>query len=205
MLPGESEESDKAPVLRGACLLIVGYYSIHFFTAGMLALGETSTFIHLINLVFHEAGHVIFGLFGNRMLHVAGGSIMQCLVPLVLCVLFYWKNQDAFAAGLGLWWLGQNLVDCAPYINDARLLQLTLIGGRTGSEVEGHDWEYILTTLNLLNRDIYISRDVLFAGRLIMAAGLAWSLADLIRAVIAKRKNNAIGAVNPPGPDLDRP
>ena len=40
-----------------------------------------------------------------------------------------------------IWWMGQSLTDVAPYINDARALQLVLLGGRTGAEVEGHDWE----------------------------------------------------------------
>jgi hypothetical protein len=43
------------------------------------------------------------------------------------------------------WWTGQNLLDVAIYINEARALQLTLIGGHTAAEVEGHDWERILT------------------------------------------------------------
>ena len=42
------------------------------------------------------------------------------------------------------WWAGENMMDVAIYINDARALQLTLIGGQTGAEVEGHDWEHIL-------------------------------------------------------------
>lgn len=39
--------------------------------------------------------------------------------------------------------MGQSLTDVAPYINDARALQLVLLGGRTGAEVEGHDWEAV--------------------------------------------------------------
>jgi hypothetical protein len=35
---------------------------------------------------------------------------------------------------------GQSLMDLAPYVADARALRLPLLGGRTGAEVEGHDW-----------------------------------------------------------------
>jgi hypothetical protein len=36
-----------------------------------------------------------------------------------------------------VWWAGQSLLDVAPYIADARALQLVLLGGFTGAEVEG--------------------------------------------------------------------
>jgi hypothetical protein len=40
------------------------------------------------------------------------------------------------------WWGGQNLMDVAVYIDDARSLQLVLLGGHTGSEVEeGRRWK----------------------------------------------------------------
>jgi hypothetical protein len=35
----------------------------------------------------------------------------------------------------------------------SRALQLVLLGGKTGAEVEGHDWEYLLTELGLLRVD----------------------------------------------------
>jgi hypothetical protein len=89
-------------------------------------------------------------------------------------------DSDGFAAALALWWFGQNLVDCAPYINDARSLQLTLIGGSTGREVEGHDWEYLLTQLGWLHKDVYLSRWVLRSGRWLMAFGLIWAAMVLV-------------------------
>ena len=42
------------------------------------------------------------------------------------------KKNNLFGASLSLWWIGQNFVDCAPYINDARVQELILIGGVTG-------------------------------------------------------------------------
>ena len=41
-------------------------------------------------LVFHEAGHVIFSVFG-RFMAVAGGTLLQLLVPLALMVAFVYK------------------------------------------------------------------------------------------------------------------
>ena len=38
------------------------------------------------------------------------------------------KQGDRFGAAVCAWWAGQNLLDVAPYIADARALQLVLLG-----------------------------------------------------------------------------
>lgn len=162
---------------RAVLLIAIAAYGWWFHFASMLELGDTPKFIHGINLIFHEAGHVIFSWFGEFM-HVAGGTLGQLLMPAVLVVAFR-RQGDAFGAALALWWFGQSLVDCAPYINDARSLSLQLLGGGTGREVEGHDWEYLLGRLDLMRRDVYISRAVLRVGRWIMAGALVWAAAVL--------------------------
>ena len=49
-----------------------------------------NSFLHLPNLVFHEAGHILFLPFG-RFMTVLGGSLLQILVPIVCAVaLFHW-------------------------------------------------------------------------------------------------------------------
>ena len=63
---------------------------------------------------------------------------------------------------------GQNLCDVALYVNDARTLRLVLLGGRTGAEVEGHDWEYLLGSLGLLAQDHRIAWTLHVAGGLLM-------------------------------------
>ena len=72
------------------------------------------------------------------------------------------------------WWAGQNLLDLAPYIADARALQLVLLGGRTGAEVEGHDWEYLLGQLGWLRFDRTIGLGAHRLGLMIMTAALIW-------------------------------
>ncbi|MBN4080005.1 hypothetical protein JYT60_02085, partial [bacterium AH-315-C08] len=42
-----------------------------------------SSFIHSVNLVFHEAGHVLFSIFGNQTLTILGGSLNQLLIPFI--------------------------------------------------------------------------------------------------------------------------
>ncbi len=166
---------------RVAALVLVAAYGWWFHRVPLREIGENPKFIHNVLLVFHEAGHVIFGLFGNDFLRVAGGTLGQLLMPLVLLIAFRFTNRDAFGAALSAWLLGVSVVDCAPYINDARSLALTLLGGATGREVEGHDWEYLLTQLNLLNKDVYIAHWVLLAGRWLMALALVWAALELAR------------------------
>jgi hypothetical protein len=55
-------------------------------------------------------------------------------------------------------------------------LRLTLIGGRTGAEVEGHDWEYLLTSLGWLHLDVTLGRAAQATGTLVMVAALAWAV-----------------------------
>jgi hypothetical protein len=60
-------------------------------------LGDASeSVLHLPNLVFHEAGHVVFGFFG-RFMTVLGGSLFQFLVPLILAGAFL-RQRDQFGA-----------------------------------------------------------------------------------------------------------
>jgi hypothetical protein len=178
----------RAPSLwfRGAVWLLLLGLSVPLFTRSMMELGNNTGILHGPNLIFHEAGHVLFGFFGNRLLTAFGGSLMQTLVPLAFMVSFLWRGRDLFGAAAMCWWAGENLVDVAPYINDARMLQLTLLGGHTGREVEGHDWEFILTQLNMLDFDIYLSRAVLATGRLWMAVALAWALGLIVLQIRAR-------------------
>jgi hypothetical protein len=137
--------------------------------------GETfnQSLMHLINLPFHEAGHIIFTPFG-RLIQVFGGTLGQWLIPFIVICSFLLRNNP-FAASVGLWWLGQSFMDIAPYMDDARAGQLMLLGGVTGSEVEDyHDWEVILTSLGLMQYDHIIARISFGCGILMMVAALAW-------------------------------
>ena len=77
----------------------------------------THFIIYNVNLVFHEAGHVIFIPLG-RFMSILGGSLLQVLVPLLCTVVFLTRHLDPFAASVTLWWTGQSLIDLAPYINE---------------------------------------------------------------------------------------
>lgn len=137
------------------------------------------SFLHLPDLVFHEAGHLLFGMFG-RFMSVLGGSLTQVLIPVIVAVAFV-RQEQPFGAAIGAWWAGQNLVDLAPYIADARSLRLVLLGGRTGAEVEGHDWEFILNQLGISHFDRSIGLATHALGILIMVGSLAVAVRALWR------------------------
>jgi hypothetical protein len=164
---------------RAALLVALFVWTVQFARAPMSA-ENTSAILYLPNLVFHEAGHVLFGLFG-RFMTVLGGSLLQFLVPIVLAVAFL-RQKTPFGAIVCAWWAGENLVDVAPYIADARALELVLLGGRTGAEVEGHDWEYLLGALGLLGFDVTLGRLSFALGAFAMLGALGWGVVVLGRA-----------------------
>lgn len=137
------------------------------------------SWFHNVDLVFHEAGHMLFIPFGDTMM-IFGGSLLQVLVPLFLMFAFLIYNKDAFAASIGLWWVGQSLMDLAPYIGDARALVLPLLGGGTGADGPmRHDWANLLRPRGLLEYDTQIAFWVDLIGSGIILLALFWGLTML--------------------------
>lgn len=133
-----------------------------------------TSILHLVNLPFHEAGHIIFRIFG-RFFSVLGGSILQVLIPLICLGTFLLKTRDPFAASASLWWAGENLLDIAPYIHDARALKLMLLGGVTGADVDDyHDWQYILGKLGMLSCDHLLATAAHLFGSMLMLTACVW-------------------------------
>ena len=132
-----------------------------------------SSFLHGPLLVFHEAAHVIFRLFGE-FLTILGGTLGQLLMPAVLCGALLLKNRDPFGAAIGGWLLGVSLLDVAPYVYDALHPQLVLLGGRTGDE-GGHDWMYLLGETGLLKRAHGLGWLVHKLGALTVLLSLVWA------------------------------
>jgi hypothetical protein len=99
---------------------------------------------------------------------------LEVLVPVVCWIAFAPTNPNPFGRAVMCWWTGQTLFDVAIYINDARSLSLVLLGGHSGAEVEGHDWERILATTGLSMHDHQIAWIVHAAGAVMMIAGLLW-------------------------------
>jgi len=108
-------------------------------------------FISSLNILFHEAGHWIFGFFGE-FIQALGGTLGELLMPFVF-VLYFKKTLSISGQVFSWWWFSTALYDISIYIADARARVLPLIGGQ-----DGHDWAYLLGELGLLNFDIVISQ-----------------------------------------------
>lgn len=129
---------------------------------------------------------MIFAPLGSFMMSL-GGSVFQVIVPLVCAGAFLFQQDDPFGASVCVWWAGESLLDLVPYINDARALQLMLLGG-PAAEVEGHDWEAILMALGWLHLDHTIARGVWFCGTAIMLGALAYSFFVIRSSLPAKHQ-----------------
>ena len=93
--------------------------------------------IDTMNLFIHEAGHFLLRPFG-MFVHILGGSLVQCLLPLALVIVMLRQNiSHVVYPGF---WLGENLVNVSVYIQDAPFRKLRLIA-------QGliHDWNWLLS------------------------------------------------------------
>jgi hypothetical protein len=159
---------------RSFLYLLIVVWGLKFIFTPLESNYTGESFMHLINLPFHEAGHIFFRIFG-RFMAVLGGSLMQVLVPLVCLLTLLFKTRDTFGASVSLWWVGESLMDLSPYINDARDLKLTLLGGVTGRDVDDyHDWEFILRELGLLRNDHMLAKTAYFIGTVLMLVTFVW-------------------------------
>ncbi|MDC8448333.1 MAG: hypothetical protein LV473_08235 [Nitrospira sp.] len=165
---------------RAAVFAAMIWWGLKFIVTPLETNYTGESFLHLINLPFHEAGHVMFIPFG-RFMTILGGSLGQILMPVICLGTFLVKTRDPFGASVALWWAAESLMDIAPYINDARALDLMLIGGVTGKETDGHDWNNILTMLDLLEWDHRLAHLTYNLGILLMLSSFLWGGALLLR------------------------
>lgn len=121
------------------------------------------------DLIVHEAGHTFFGIFGNRILYILGGSVYQVFLPFLIFA-FAWFNRYWVGMQLSLAYLGFSWMSVAGYAGDAATRQLPLIGN-LGKEA--HDWHNIFRHLGVL--ESYMTFAVIFAviGGLCYMAALA--------------------------------
>lgn len=129
-----------------------------------------------LNLGVHELGHIVFSPF-RQFLTIAGGSILQCLVPVIGMVMFF-RQRDPFAIFFAFGWLGTDFFDVATYVADARAMELPLVSPFGVDEIL-HDWNWLLEDLGWLAHDQTIAGLFRNAGHLsfvLCLAGGAWTL-----------------------------
>ena len=127
----------------------------------------------------HEFGHLFFAPFGE-LLTVAGGSLMQLLVPMGAAALLL-ARKDWFGTAVAGCWLSFSLSNLAVYIGDAVAQELPLVSfSPDGGE---HDWYYLLNRFNVLGYDLrlaMLTRRISFA---VLAASFVWGLWICLRTV----------------------
>ena len=161
---------------RVILFLVIFIWGWKFILTPMTSNAAGNSFLHLVNLPFHEAGHIFFRLFGRWMTSL-GGTLGQLLIPLVCLLALLIKYRNSFGASVALWWLAESFMDIAPYINDARNGRLMLLGGITGREADYgyHDWEFILNEIGLLRYDHVLAHIGQGFGILLMLVSFAWA------------------------------
>lgn len=192
LLPVQPEGDWTILLARGALWIVLLIWGGHLMTATIASNTVGESFLHLINLPFHEAGHVIFRPFG-QYLRTLGGSLGQLLIPALCCGVLLVQTRDPFGASAALWWFGENFLDLAPYIDDARTGVLPLLGGNFGhsSPYGFHDWEYLLNEIGLLRLDHAIARGSHLLGSLIMLLALSWGALILLGYYRAAQGNSS--------------
>ena len=153
--------------MKGLNLFKAGFVAILAIYGGICAASPgTYRFLDRVDLVFHEAGHVIFGFFGDLIMF-SGGSIMQVLIPAIV-VGYFFLHRQPYSAAVTLFWVAQNLFNVSVYVKDARARALPLLG----DDISAHDWYNILGRLHLLNWDHVIGNLIYTLGLLALAASI---------------------------------
>ena len=172
-------EYDTNPLYLGGRALLIMILLIWGWRLASCPLTTTcvfESFLHLINLPFHEAGHIVFRPFGRYMTSF-GGSLGQLLMPVICGIALILARRDSFGGSVCLWWFGENFIDLAPYIYDARAGVLPLVGGNTGrtSPYGFHDWEYLLNEVGLIRYDHLIGGIAHKVGIALMSIAILWA------------------------------
>ncbi len=135
-----------------------------------LGRGVLATIVSGADLVFHEAGHPIFGVFGSRLLMFLGGTIAQLAIPLAAAAAFALRRKTA-AFAVALVWVGFNLVNVGTYAADAMDRALPLLA----PDADSHDWWNILGMLGVRERCRGIGGAIAGAGWALWAAAPGWA------------------------------
>jgi hypothetical protein len=173
---------------RVAALLIMVIWGGWLVFSGIAGNAAGESWLHLVNLPFHEAGHLFFRPLGSFMSSL-GGTLGQLLIPLLCLAALLLKTRDPFGGAVCFWWFGENFLDIAPYINDARAGRLPLVGGNIGhsSPYGFHDWEYLLTETGLLRYDHTLAKVAHGFGSLLMALAVVWGVSLLLSGYKGRR------------------
>ncbi|HEX5070842.1 MAG TPA: hypothetical protein VFV78_11570 [Vicinamibacterales bacterium] len=122
--------------------------------------------LDLANLMFHEAGHRVFG-WASYYTVLLGGTYGQLLVPLICTFIFLRRGETIAVAVCGFWFF-ENFLNIASYMADARRSEQPLVGG------DESDWAILFNHWGVLHQDLAIAAWVRSIGWIGMLATLGW-------------------------------
>ena len=91
-------EPDTNPIYFGGRVLlfvVLFIWGLKFIFSSVDSAAVMKSFFHLVNLPFHEAGHIIFRPLGRFMTSL-GGSLFQLMMPLICMGVFLMKTKPIF-------------------------------------------------------------------------------------------------------------
>src|SRR3989338_4603239 len=90
-----------------------------FFAYQLISTPQPWIFLDYVNLLIHEAGHLIFLPFGEFM-NILGGSLFQILFPCTFFIYFFCRKEYVSAAFI-IFWIADNIVSVSVYMRDAQV------------------------------------------------------------------------------------
>ena len=135
-----------------------------------VGLGHLVPLLSLVDLGFHELGHLVTYVLPWELVTAAMGSITQVAVPIGLAAYFYVMRSERVSAAVCLAWAGTSAWGVHLYIADAPYERLELIGG-------DHDWAFILHDLDQMDAAAGLARIVWVFGLACIGAAMtlcAW-------------------------------
>ena len=118
------------------------------------------------NLALHEAGHPLVSILSARAT-VYGGTLFQLVFPLAAAWHFH-RLANLTGVAASMVWLGENLLNIARYMADARVQELPLVGNGD------HDWTEIFGRWGVLHLDGRIAGMVRGAGVVLVIGAVVW-------------------------------
>lgn len=165
----EQLEDGWQPVPLAATIVACAFYGLF-----LLQAARGSGPLLMIDLVFipiHEGGHLLFRWFGE-FLAVAGGTLLQLSVPLLLAIFFLFQRQVQGTA-FCLFFFFEQFLPISVYMADARAQELPLLTVGDSDDVI-HDWNYLFGKFGVLDHDTQIAQMVRIIGWIGMIATVAW-------------------------------
>jgi hypothetical protein len=160
-----------APVTPVFLTVLLTFFAIYLY--GLARNMASSDIINTTFMQIHAVGHALFRVFGLTAA-VAGGTMLQLLVPLALGLFFIHRRQPKGVA-LCLFFFFEQFLPIARYMADAQAQQLPLISiGSYESAI--HDWNYLFSKLGLLPYDIVIANIFRSVGCVGMISVTFWFL-----------------------------